>query len=106
MDIFVTELSERLAKGEHPIMIDVREEHEWDMQHIDGIMKISLGNLPSSLDDLAPYKDQEVIMICRSGGRSGNACTILRNNGFTNVRNLTGGMLAWKTYIDPTFNVV
>lgn len=106
MDIFVTELSERLEKGEHPIMVDVREEHEWDMQHLEGVMKVSLGNLPNALAELAAYKDKEVIMICRSGGRSGQACSILRNQGFSNVRNLTGGMLAWKTYIDPTFNVV
>lgn len=106
MDIFVTELNERLAKGEHPIMVDVREEHEWDMYHLKDVIKISLGNLQTALSELSAYKDKEVIMICRSGGRSGQACNFLRDKGFSNVRNLTGGMLAWKTYIDPSINVV
>lgn len=105
MDINVNELNERLLKGDKPVMIDVREPHEWDMQHLDGVIKISLGSLPSSLEDLAQYKDQEVVMICRSGGRSGQATNYLRSAGFANVRNLMGGMLAWKAYIDPAFRV-
>lgn len=106
MDINVNELHERLSKGEKPIMIDVREPHEWDTQHLEGVIKISLGNIPASVADLAQYKDQEVVMICRSGGRSGQAAAFLRSAGFSNVRNLMGGMLTWKTYIDPNFRVM
>lgn len=104
-DIYVTELQERLDKGETPIMIDVREESEWEKQTLPGVIKISLGYIPDMLEELAQYKDKEVIMICRSGGRSGKATNFLRNNGFAGVRNLDGGMLAWKAYIDPTFDV-
>lgn len=106
MDISVVQLKERLDAGETPIMIDVREESEWAMQTLPGVIKISLGYIPDMLDELAQYKDQEVIMICRSGGRSGKATNFLRNNGFTHVRNMDGGMFAWKAFNDPTFNVV
>lgn len=105
MDIFVNEVKERLDDGEKLIMIDVRQPHEWEMQHLDGVIKISLNSLPDSLEELEEYKDKEIVMICRSGGRSGQATQFLRQQGFMNVRNMSGGMLAWKAYIDPTFNV-
>ena len=105
MDITVQELKKRIDAGEAPIMIDVREAHEWAMDHLEGVEKISLGILPLKLSDLDAYKDQEIVMICRSGGRSGQATALMRSRGFEGVRNLTGGMLAWKAYIDPGFNV-
>lgn len=106
MDITVQELKERLDQGKAPIMIDVREPYEWEMQHLEGVRKISLGTIPAFLPDLTPeLKDEEVVLICRSGGRSGRATQFLKNQGFANVRNLEGGMLAWKEHIDPAFDV-
>lgn len=104
-DISVQELKERIDAGTAPVMIDVREAHEWEMQHLPEVRKISLGTIPAQVQDLAELKDQEVVMICRSGGRSGRATGFLASQGFTNVRNLTGGMLAWKEHIDSSFNV-
>ncbi|MCL4156023.1 UNVERIFIED_CONTAM: hypothetical protein GTU68_057862 [Idotea baltica] len=86
-------------------MVDVREPHEWDQQHLSGVEKISLGTVPAKLADIAAWKDKEVVLICRSGGRSGNATAFLKQQGFSNARNLSGGMLAWKAEIDPTFDV-
>ena len=105
MDITVQELKERLNKGEELEMIDVREPNEWQMQHLEGVKKISLGTLPNSLSDLENLKEKEIVMICRSGGRSGRATQFLQAQGFANVRNLTGGMLAWKQHVDPSFQV-
>ncbi|MEM6768755.1 MAG: rhodanese-like domain-containing protein [Bacteroidota bacterium] len=105
MDISVSELADRMDEETAPIMIDVREPHEWEQQHLPGVQKISLGTLPQKLDDIQEYKEQEVVMICRSGGRSGRATQYLQSQGFSNVRNLTGGMLAWKAEIDETFDV-
>ena len=105
MDISVQELKAKIDNNESPIMIDVREPWEWDTQHLDGVKKIALGTIPGFLPDLSENKDKEVIMICRSGGRSGQATMFLKNQGFSNVRNLAGGMLAWKANIDPTFDV-
>lgn len=105
MDITVQELKERIDKGESPLMIDVRESFEWDQQHLPGVKMISLGSLPHQLDEIADLKDREIVVICRSGGRSGNAAAYLRQNGFQHVRNLTGGLLAWKAKIDPEFDI-
>jgi rhodanese-related sulfurtransferase len=104
-DISVQELKERLDQGKAPVMIDVREPFEWERQHLPGVKKISLGTLPSRLPELEALRSQEVVLICRSGGRSGRATEFLRNHGFAQVRNLTGGMLAWKAEIDPEFSV-
>jgi rhodanese-related sulfurtransferase len=104
-DISVRELQERIKKGEAPVMIDVREEFEWNMQHLSGVKKISLGNLPEKLDEIGELKGEEVVLICRSGGRSGRATDYLRQQGFSQARNLTGGMLAWKAQVDSAFNV-
>lgn len=104
-DITVKELKERLDAGTAPVMIDVREQFEWDRQHLPGVHKISLGVLPTQLMELGALKDQEVVLICRSGGRSGRATAFLRQQGFANARNLIGGMLAWKEEIDETFDV-
>ena len=105
MDITVQELKERIDAGTAPVMIDVRELHEWEQDHVEGVEKISLGTLPAKLADMEAWKDKEVVMICRSGGRSGRATAFLAQQGFQNVRNLTGGMLAWKEHIDPSFDV-
>lgn len=105
MDITVQELKERIDAGTAPIMIDVREPHEWEQQHLDGVEKISLGVLPAKIADLGDWKDKEVVMICRSGGRSGRATMFLQQQGFENVRNLSGGMLAWRDAIDSSFDV-
>lgn len=104
MDISVKELKVRLDNGETPIMIDVREPHEYELDHITE-MHIPMGTVPEKLEDLQQYKETEVVVICRSGGRSGSIANYLRSQGFTQVRNLTGGMLAWKADIDPNFQV-
>jgi adenylyltransferase/sulfurtransferase len=107
-DISVKELKERIDAGTAPIIIDVREPHEWDAQHLPEVEKISLGMLaaPEVQDQIKGYGDQEVVFICRSGGRSGQATQFAPQRlGLGNARNLVGGMLAWKAEIDPTFDV-
>src|SRR5687767_5873432 len=95
-DITVSELKERLAEEEELILIDVREPHEYAEQNL-GAINIPLGTLPQKLDDLEDYKDQEVIVHCRSGARSASAKAFLEQQGFTNVRNLLGGILAFNS---------
>ncbi|MBO0934253.1 rhodanese-like domain-containing protein [Fibrella aquatilis] len=95
MDITVQELRERLEKGEKLNLIDVREPNEYADDNI-GAMLIPLGELPYRIDDLDGMQDEEVIVHCRSGARSARAQQFLEENGFTNVRNLVGGMLAYR----------
>ncbi len=103
-DITVQELNERLKAGTAPRIVDVREIHEYETDHISA-ENIPMGEVPGRLGDLASHKDQELVICCRSGGRSGNIAAYLRQQGYSNVRNLTGGMLAWAANIDTTFRV-
>jgi rhodanese-related sulfurtransferase len=94
-DITCEELKERMDKGEKLNIIDVREPYEFEEYNI-GAQLIPLGEIPFKLDSLAQLKDEEVIVHCKSGSRSGNAKLFLIENGFTNVRNLIGGVTLWK----------
>lgn len=95
MDITAEELKSRIDNGEKPFIIDVREEPEYNEDNIGGVL-IPLGSLPHNLDELEEYKDEEVIVQCRSGARSATAKAFLEQNGFQNVRNLLGGILAYR----------
>ncbi len=94
MDITVKELKDKLDKGEHFVLIDVREPYEHEEFNVGGEL-IPLGNIPASLEDLEDHKEEEIVLYCRSGRRSATAQELMRQVGFKNVRNLEGGMLAW-----------
>lgn len=94
-DINAQELKERIDKGEALHIIDVREQYEYEEYNI-GAQLIPLGDLPSKIDDLDEWQNEEVIVHCKSGARSAAAKAFLVQNGFTNVRNLLGGILAYK----------
>ncbi|MEL7221544.1 MAG: rhodanese-like domain-containing protein [Bacteroidota bacterium] len=96
MDINVTDLKARMDKGESDfVLIDVREPHEHEAFNIGGQL-VPLGNIMAELPKLQESADKEVIVYCRSGGRSGMAQSLMQQAGFKQVRNLTGGMLAWQ----------
>lgn len=90
------EVKERLNKGEQLNLVDVREPHERAEFNIGGV-HIPLGLVQTmQVDELENLKNEEVIVYCRSGNRSGQAAMILETLGFTNTKNLSGGMLAWQ----------
>lgn len=94
--ITIIELKERIAKGEKLNLVDVREPKEHDEFNIGGDL-IPLGKIQlMEVEGLEGLKNQEVICYCRSGNRSGQACQILDMLGFTNTKNLQGGVLAWQ----------
>lgn len=95
-DITPTELQQRQQAGETPHIIDVRETWEAEESRIPGSQNIPLGSLPEKLDDLEEWKNQEIIVHCKSGGRSASAKAFLTQQGFTNVRNLVGGILGYQ----------
>ncbi len=98
-DITVIELKEKMDKKEDFLIIDVRENYEYDMYNI-GAKLIPLGFVISSISELEDFKDKEIIVHCRSGMRSATAKSMLNERGFTNVRNLLGGILAWQETFD------
>ncbi len=91
MDITAEELKERITNGEKLHIIDVREDWEFEEKNI-GAQLIPLGTLPTRFTELESIKDQEIIVHCRSGARSNNAKQFLAQKGFSNVRNLIGGI--------------
>lgn len=93
-DINAKELKERLDKGEKIMIIDVREPYEYEEYNIGGKL-IPLGELQGQIDDLDDFKDEEIVVHCRSGARSSAAKGFMVQNGFTNVRNLIGGIMAF-----------
>ncbi len=99
-EITVKELKERMDNGDSPFLLDVRRQEEHDFVNIGGRL-IQLDYLPDYLDDLEEYKDQEIVVYCRSGARSGRAVQFLQGNGFSKAANLKGGVLAWSQEIDP-----
>jgi len=93
MDITATELSERIGKGEALHLLDVRGELEYNTYNIGGV-NIPLPKLPGVLDDLEFEKDDEIIVLCTMGLRSNTGRQILEQNGYLNVKNLKGGLVA------------
>ncbi|MDR6564211.1 MULTISPECIES: rhodanese-like domain-containing protein [unclassified Arcicella] len=94
MDITVEELKEKMDKGDTFNFLDVRNEYEYEEQNL-GAKLIPLNELPDRLDEIEAWKNEEIIVHCRSGARSGQAKAFLTANGYTNVRNVLGGILAW-----------
>ncbi len=100
-EITVQELKKIQDDKEPVLLIDVREKFEKDLVDIGGTL-IPLGQLTDRLPEIEPHKDRPVIIYCRSGARSAEACRMLMSNGFQNVRNLRGGILKWSDDIDPS----
>ena len=94
--ITTEELKTRLDAGEKLNILDVREPYENTEFNIGGSL-VPLGKIQQlQLDDIEDWKNEEIIIYCRSGNRSGQACLILESAGFANVKNLVGGMLDWR----------
>ena len=84
---------EELYQRNDVVILDVREDSEYNAGHIPGATLVPLGQIPNRLDEIP--KDKTVIAVCRSGNRSSQATNFLRQQGFENVHNMTGGMNAW-----------
>lgn len=100
-EIDVFELKRRIDAGEKPLVIDVREHDEHDIAQMPFTTNLPLSQFEASWQPLLAGKQgDEVILSCRSGGRSAQVQAFLRHHGYTNTRNLVGGILAWATAID------
>ncbi len=94
------ELKAELDRGERVVIVDVREPQEYQINRIEGSLLIPLGELPRRFNELDP--DATIVAQCKSGMRSAKAQAFLRSQGFGDVRNLTGGILAWIDQVDPS----
>jgi rhodanese-related sulfurtransferase len=96
-EVSVQEARERVEKG--ALLLDVREQNEYDEERIPGALLLPLSELSARFDELP--QGQEIVAQCRSGKRSAQATDFLRAQGY-DVVNMTGGILAWKAEELPT----
>jgi rhodanese-related sulfurtransferase len=94
------EVSERIARGERLLLVDVRENWEYDLCRIPGARLIPLGTLPSNLNTLLDADD--VICYCHHGVRSLDAALWLRQQGVESAKSMAGGIERWSVEIDPS----
>ncbi|MEE8477544.1 MAG: ThiF family adenylyltransferase, partial [Gemmatimonadales bacterium] len=99
-EVTASELARELKENSDLVIIDVREQLEWDICHIEGSVLIPLGQLPDRLNELDGHK--ELVTHCHTGVRSMQALEILQAAGFSKVRSLAGGIDAWSSDVDPS----
>ena len=101
-EITPTELNQRLEEGDVPLLVDVREHFERDIADLPdhGQLRIPTGEFMSRMSEIDT--DREVVLYCRSGGRSEWAAKLLQSKGYQRVLNLTGGVLGWRKEVDPS----
>ncbi|MGD8998895.1 MAG: rhodanese-like domain-containing protein [Granulosicoccaceae bacterium] len=86
----------KMINHEKAVVVDVREDKEFVEGHIINSIHIPLGNVQQRVNELKAHREKPIIVSCRSGTRSNAACSMLRKNGFENVFNLKGGIMAWQ----------
>jgi len=101
-EITVTELYDQMAAGTGLVLVDVREQNEYDYAHIDGAILLPLSEFMTRYSELDPHRDKLIVAHCHHGMRSAQAIGFLQSNGFTKLKNLAGGIDAWSNEVDPT----
>ena len=95
-EISTSETRTRLDGADHPLVVDVREQDEWQEGHLPGAIHVPRGNLESRIEALVPDKDRELIVYCAGGSRSAFAAKSLGELGYDNVVSMAGGFADWK----------
>lgn len=106
-EITVEQLKQKIDEQKGTFVLDVREPFEKYQSDIDydHSALIPVGELATRIDEITDKKEEEIVCMCRSGGRSAEACKILSSKGFTNVKNLKGGINEWAREIDNSLPV-
>ncbi|MBI4808348.1 MAG: rhodanese-like domain-containing protein [Nitrosomonadales bacterium] len=86
----------QLINHKNALVLDVREQGEYDAGHILNSKLISLGKLHERIGELEKYREKPILVVCRSGMRSASACALLGKQGFAQAYNLEGGVMAWQ----------
>ena len=98
-DISSLELNNMIENREKFILLDVRTEEEYEVSHIPNSINIPLSSLESQIEHLLPYKDEKVVIYCRSGSRSTMAASMLDECGFKHIYNLKYGIIGHLDYL-------
>ena len=95
-EVSVAEAQARLAENQNALLIDVREDNEWQAAHAEGAEHLSKGIIERDIETAVPDKATELILYCGGGYRSALASDALQKMGYTNVWSMAGGWKAWK----------
>lgn len=95
-EITVAEVKEKLDAGENFVLIDVREDNEWDVDHAAGALHLGRGIIERDIENAVPDKSAEIVLYCGGGFRSALAADNLQRMGYTNVLSMAGGIKAWR----------
>lgn len=104
-EITVQQLKKKIDHQDTFLLLDVRETFEHYISTIESSTLIPVDELSSRMDEIDDHKDQEIIVMCRTGQRSAQAQKMLMDNGFQQVKNLKGGINAWAREIDNSLPV-
>lgn len=94
------EFAERARAGSAPLLLDIREDWELAIARLEDAVHIPMGEIPARFRELQP--DRDIVVLCRSGGRSAQVAQFLQQQGYERVWNLAGGILAWSEQVDPS----
>lgn len=95
-EVTVAETQDRLAANPNALLIDVREDNEWQAEHAKGAEHLGKGIIERDIETTVPDKSTELILYCGGGYRSALASDVLQKMGYTNVWSMAGGWKAWK----------
>jgi rhodanese-related sulfurtransferase len=94
------EFAARAETDSAPVLLDVREAWELAIARVDEAVHIPMGEIPARIGELE--KERDIVVLCHSGGRSGQVARYLEQQGYTRVWNLAGGIVAWADQLDPS----
>jgi len=100
-EVSAADVKAALDRGDDFVLLDVREQPEWDTARIEGARLLPLSELDERLEELSELRSHRIVIHCHHGGRSAKACGMLGAAGFSNVANLAGGIEAWSLTVDP-----
>lgn len=103
-EISATRLHEMREAGEEFLLLDVRQPEELSIADLGGTL-VPMEELPTRLQEVAPEKEGSVVVMCRSGSRSAHVVAWMQQQGYTNVLNLAGGIIAWSRDVDPSVSI-
>ena len=102
LEIDVSAVKSLLDAGEDFLLLDCREQDEHNLVHIAAARHIPMGDIPGRIAELQPFRDRRIVVHCHHGGRSLKVTKWLRQQGFSRVQSMAGGIDEWATEIDKS----
>ena len=102
IEIDCQQVRARREASEDLLLLDCREQQEWDHVHIEGATLIPMSEIQDRVTELEEHRDRDIVVYCHHGGRSLQVAQWLQQQGFSSVLNMTGGIDVWSQEIDSS----